>query len=55
MSQSFAPPGWENGMNRESVLAVVNMFNPTGVSSMLFVDDENDRDKEDDDVEYYDE
>ncbi|XP_044211424.1 carboxylesterase 3 [Thunnus albacares] len=33
LPQSFAPPGWENGMNRESVLAVVNMFNPTGASS----------------------
>ncbi len=31
-SQSFALPGWEHGMNRESVLAVVNMFNPAGVS-----------------------
>lgn len=35
-SQSFAPPGWDKGMNRESVLAVVNMFNPTGVSSTFF-------------------
>ncbi|XP_056242894.1 carboxylesterase 3 [Seriola aureovittata] len=33
LPQSFAPPGWENGMNRESVLAVVNMFNPTGASA----------------------
>lgn len=32
-SQSFAAPGWENGMNREAVLAVVNMFNPPGVST----------------------
>ncbi|TMS05432.1 Fatty acyl-CoA hydrolase precursor, medium chain [Larimichthys crocea] len=32
LPQSFAPPGWEQGMNRESVLAVVNMFNPTGAS-----------------------
>lgn len=31
--QSFAPPGWDEGMTRESVLAVVNMFNPTGVSA----------------------
>lgn len=30
--QSFAPPGWDKGMDRESVLAVVNMFN-SGVSS----------------------
>uniref|UniRef100_A0A8P4G5B1 Carboxylic ester hydrolase n=1 Tax=Dicentrarchus labrax TaxID=13489 RepID=A0A8P4G5B1_DICLA len=34
LPQSFAPPGWENGMNRESVLAVMNMFNPTGASSV---------------------
>ncbi|XP_078114181.1 carboxylesterase 3 isoform X1 [Sander vitreus] len=33
LPQSFAPPGWEHGMNRLSVLAVVNMFNPTGASS----------------------
>ncbi|XP_038562562.1 carboxylesterase 3 isoform X2 [Micropterus salmoides] len=33
LPQSFAPPGWENGMTRESVLAVVNMFNPAGASS----------------------
>ncbi|XP_071346377.1 carboxylesterase 3 [Trachinotus anak] len=33
LPQSFAPPGWENGMNRESVLAVVNMFNPAGASA----------------------
>ncbi|XP_039988289.1 carboxylesterase 5A-like isoform X1 [Xiphias gladius] len=33
LPQSFAPPGWENGMSRESVLAVVNMFNPAGASS----------------------
>uniref|UniRef100_A0A665VAW4 Carboxylic ester hydrolase n=1 Tax=Echeneis naucrates TaxID=173247 RepID=A0A665VAW4_ECHNA len=33
LPQSFAPPGWENGMDRESVLAVVNMFNPSGVSA----------------------
>ncbi|XP_070687085.1 carboxylesterase 3 isoform X2 [Pempheris klunzingeri] len=32
LPQSFAPPGWEHGMNRESVMAVVNMFNPTGAS-----------------------
>lgn len=31
--QSFAPPGWDEGMSRESVLAVVDMFNPTGVSA----------------------
>lgn len=33
LPQSFVPPGWENGMNRESVLDVVNMFNPTGASA----------------------
>ncbi|XP_072242839.1 carboxylesterase 3 [Leuresthes tenuis] len=33
LPQSFGPPGWEKGMNRESVLAVVNMFNPAGVST----------------------
>ncbi|TWW76180.1 Carboxylesterase 5A [Takifugu flavidus] len=33
LPQSFAPPGWDEGMTRESVLAVVNMFNPTGVSA----------------------
>ncbi|KAL4004043.1 collagen type VI alpha [Sarotherodon galilaeus] len=32
LPQSFAAPGWENGMNREAVLAVVNMFNPPGAS-----------------------
>lgn len=31
--QSFAPPGWDRGMTRESVLAVVNMFSPAGVSA----------------------
>ncbi|XP_070828696.1 carboxylesterase 3 [Chaetodon trifascialis] len=33
LPQSFALPGWEHGMTRESVLAVVNLFNPAGVSS----------------------
>lgn len=33
--QSFAPPGWDKGINRESVLAVVDMFNPMGVSFTL--------------------
>ncbi|KAK2841746.1 hypothetical protein Q5P01_011946 [Channa striata] len=32
LPQSFAPPGWVNGMSRESVLPVVNMFNPAGAS-----------------------
>ncbi|KAM9754847.1 carboxylesterase 3 [Menidia menidia] len=31
LPQSFAPPGWEKGMDRDSVLAVVNMFNPKGI------------------------
>ncbi|XP_056272612.1 carboxylesterase 3 isoform X2 [Pseudoliparis swirei] len=41
LPQSFIPPGWENGMNRESVLAAVNMFNPRGVSlaNNLIVDE----------------
>ncbi|XP_034541974.1 carboxylesterase 3 [Notolabrus celidotus] len=34
LPQSFAPPGWEKGMNRESVLAVVNMFNSAGISTL---------------------
>ncbi|KAM4574000.1 carboxylesterase 3 isoform 1-T1 [Odontesthes bonariensis] len=33
LPQSFVPPGWEKGMNRESVLAVMNVFNPAGVSA----------------------
>ncbi|KAL6107418.1 ces5a [Pungitius sinensis] len=33
LPQSFAPPGWENGMNRESVLGVMNVFNPSGASA----------------------
>uniref|UniRef100_A0A7N6F5R1 Carboxylic ester hydrolase n=1 Tax=Anabas testudineus TaxID=64144 RepID=A0A7N6F5R1_ANATE len=32
LPQSFAPPGWEHGMSRESVLAVMNMFNPAGAT-----------------------
>ncbi|XP_030586606.1 carboxylesterase 5A-like isoform X2 [Archocentrus centrarchus] len=41
LPQSFAPPGWENGMNRELVMAVVNMFNPAGASfaNNLIVDE----------------
>ncbi|XP_068168271.1 fatty acyl-CoA hydrolase precursor, medium chain-like [Antennarius striatus] len=41
LPQSFVPPGWEHGMNRESVLRVVNMFNPNGASSVnnLIVDE----------------
>ncbi|KAM3608545.1 uncharacterized protein V6R79_000794 [Siganus canaliculatus] len=33
LPQSFGPPGWEHGMSRESVLAVVHMFNPAGIGS----------------------
>ncbi|XP_054895370.1 carboxylesterase 3 [Poeciliopsis prolifica] len=33
LPQNFAPPGWEKGMNREAVLAVVNLFNPIGAAS----------------------
>ncbi|XP_075994435.1 carboxylesterase 3 isoform X2 [Genypterus blacodes] len=33
LPQSFAPPGWQAGMTRDGVLAVVNIFNPAGVSS----------------------
>ncbi|KAM6937431.1 carboxylesterase 3 [Xenentodon cancila] len=33
LPQSFGPPGWETGMTRESVLAVLNMFSPAGVNS----------------------
>ncbi|KAM7002567.1 carboxylesterase 3 [Tautogolabrus adspersus] len=41
LPQSFAPPGWENGMSREAVLAVVNMFNPAGISTAnSFIADE---------------
>nr|XP_046249832.1 carboxylesterase 3 isoform X2 [Scatophagus argus] len=41
LPQSFAPPGWEQGMSREAVLGVVNMFNPTGASStnQLIIDE----------------
>uniref|UniRef100_A0A8D3E913 Carboxylic ester hydrolase n=1 Tax=Scophthalmus maximus TaxID=52904 RepID=A0A8D3E913_SCOMX len=34
LPQNFAPPGWENGMTRESVLAVMSKFYPTGVASV---------------------
>ncbi|KAK5868099.1 hypothetical protein PBY51_012540 [Eleginops maclovinus] len=30
--RSSPPPGWESGMNRESVLSVANIFNPAGAS-----------------------
>ncbi|XP_013886367.1 carboxylesterase 3 [Austrofundulus limnaeus] len=33
LPQSFLPPGWENGMNQDLILTMVNMFNPSGVSS----------------------
>ncbi|XP_028286767.1 carboxylesterase 3 isoform X2 [Parambassis ranga] len=34
LPQSFAPPGWDRGMSREAVLAIINMFNPTGTNSV---------------------
>ncbi|XP_059192031.1 carboxylesterase 3 isoform X2 [Centropristis striata] len=34
LPQNFVPPGWENGMTRESVLPVMNLFNPAGASSV---------------------
>ncbi|KAF0040842.1 hypothetical protein F2P81_006740 [Scophthalmus maximus] len=40
LPQNFAPPGWENGMTRESVLAVMSKFYPTGVSSVILLLDE---------------
>uniref|UniRef100_A0A1A8JE29 Carboxylic ester hydrolase n=2 Tax=Nothobranchius kuhntae TaxID=321403 RepID=A0A1A8JE29_NOTKU len=41
LPQSFAPPGWEKGMNREAVLAVLNMFNPSGIpTANSFIADE---------------
>lgn len=33
--QSFALPGWDQGMSREAVRAVMDMFNPAGVSSTV--------------------
>ncbi|KAM9808137.1 carboxylesterase 3 [Neosynchiropus ocellatus] len=33
LPQSFAPPGWVEGMTRASVLAVMDLFNPAGASS----------------------
>ncbi|XP_029908674.1 carboxylesterase 3 [Myripristis murdjan] len=33
LPKTFAPPDWQNGMSRESVLDVMNLFNPEGVSS----------------------
>lgn len=33
LPQAFGPPGWEWGMTREAVLAVMNMFNPISASS----------------------
>uniref|UniRef100_UPI003AAFB1AC cocaine esterase-like n=1 Tax=Centroberyx gerrardi TaxID=166262 RepID=UPI003AAFB1AC len=33
LPQTFAPPGWHNSMTRESVLAVMDLFNPPGASS----------------------
>ncbi|XP_037538524.1 carboxylesterase 3 [Nematolebias whitei] len=34
LPQSFTPPGWEGGMNRDLVLTMLNMFNPSGMSSV---------------------
>ncbi|KAM9814548.1 carboxylesterase 3 [Syngnathus typhle] len=41
LPQSFALPGWENGMTTESVMAVVKMFNPEGgsLANGLIVDE----------------
>ncbi|XP_061532742.1 carboxylesterase 3 [Phycodurus eques] len=41
LPQSFALPGWENGMTRDSVLAMVKMFNPEAASlaNSLIVDE----------------
>ncbi|XP_032436801.1 fatty acyl-CoA hydrolase precursor, medium chain-like [Xiphophorus hellerii] len=33
LPQAFTPRGWEKGMNRETVLAVVHLFNPKGSAS----------------------
>ncbi|KAG7281505.1 hypothetical protein CRUP_007539 [Coryphaenoides rupestris] len=33
LPHTFAPPGWQNGMSRETVLAVMNLFNPPGAAS----------------------
>ncbi|CAL8374357.1 unnamed protein product [Arctogadus glacialis] len=32
LPNTFAPPGWQNGMSRERVLAVMNLFNPPGAT-----------------------
>ncbi|RVE72128.1 hypothetical protein OJAV_G00058620 [Oryzias javanicus] len=40
LPQSFGPPGWEKGMNRESVLAVINLFNPGVPSANVLIADE---------------
>ncbi|KAJ0069268.1 hypothetical protein NL108_003194, partial [Boleophthalmus pectinirostris] len=32
LPQAFGPPGWEQGMSREAVMSVINMFNPAGAS-----------------------
>lgn len=33
LPHTFAPPGWQHGMSRETVLAVMNLFNPPGAAS----------------------
>ncbi|XP_024138219.1 carboxylesterase 3 [Oryzias melastigma] len=40
LPQSFGPPGWEKGMSRESVLAVINLFNPGVPSANVLIADE---------------
>uniref|UniRef100_A0A3P9IZB7 Carboxylic ester hydrolase n=1 Tax=Oryzias latipes TaxID=8090 RepID=A0A3P9IZB7_ORYLA len=40
LPQNFAPPGWEKGMSRESVLAVINLFNPGVPSANVLIADE---------------
>uniref|UniRef100_A0A8C7ZF59 Carboxylesterase 2a n=1 Tax=Oryzias sinensis TaxID=183150 RepID=A0A8C7ZF59_9TELE len=40
LPQNFAPPGWEKGMSRESVLAVINLFNPGVPSANVLITDE---------------
>ncbi|XP_046889897.1 carboxylesterase 3 isoform X1 [Hypomesus transpacificus] len=32
LPRAFAPPGWDTGMDRESVMAMLALFNPQGVS-----------------------
>jgi len=32
LPMAFAPPGWEKGMDREKIMYMMSLFNPTGVS-----------------------